>query len=226
MAAARRHRQGKGRVHVKEKLQERLESKDYYGALQMYKTLYSRHCNLNEYTLAIELACEGSQALIAHQQRTAACELGTCMITAMMESNVPVSVETKRKKIRPHHKKAKFSLGYCIEYIQDINAAFEKAECVGLELAHCLKQGVKWSAKYGTRKRGDPALQLLVARAYRNAEDFVSSTCHYLHAEAPVEFTEMIIQWCKKGTRSERDLFVTRAVLQYVAFEKISGICI
>jgi hypothetical protein len=69
----------------------------------------------------------------------------------------------------------------------------------------------------GSRKRGDPELQLMLARAYRAAGDFVHSAKHFLHAENPKEFAEMLFEWSQQGYPSESDLFLARAVLQYVS---------
>lgn len=68
----------------------------------------------------------------------------------------------------------------------------------------------------GSRKRGDPELQLLLARAHRNAGDYTHAAKHYLHAENPVEFAETLFDWSKLGYQSEYDLYVARSVLQCV----------
>ena len=51
-----RKAKGSGRLNVLRKLEDRVSDGDYYGALQMYKTLYSRHLNDKEFQQAIESA--------------------------------------------------------------------------------------------------------------------------------------------------------------------------
>lgn len=75
---------------------------------------------------------------------------------------------------------------------------------------------VRWSATEGSRKRGDPELQLLLARAHRAAGDHTHAAKHFLHAESPAEFADALFEWSALGYQSEHDLFVTRAVLQCV----------
>lgn len=74
----------------------------------------------------------------------------------------------------------------------------------------------RWSSVEGSRKRGDPELQLLLARAHRNAGDYTHATKHYLHAENPSEFADALFDWSKLGYQSEYDLYLARSVLQYV----------
>lgn len=74
----------------------------------------------------------------------------------------------------------------------------------------------RWSAAKGSRQRGDPELQLLLARTYRDIEDYAGASKHYLHTEQPIEFAQMLSKWSETGFESERDLYLTRAVLQYV----------
>lgn len=76
----------------------------------------------------------------------------------------------------------------------------------------------RWSAAEGSRKRGDPELQLLLSRAHRHAGDYTHAAKHYLHAESPVEFADALFDWSKLGYASEFDLYVARAVLQYVLY--------
>lgn len=75
----------------------------------------------------------------------------------------------------------------------------------------------RWTAAEGSRKRGDPELQLLLARAYRAAGDYVHSAKHFLHAENPSEFAVALFEWSSQGYPSESDLYLARAVLQYVS---------
>lgn len=95
-----------------------------------------------------------------------------------------------------------------------VAAAFEPKPQFSADLAVFLKNAVKWSAAEGARKRGDPELQLLLARAYRTAGDFTHAMKHFLHSENPQELADALFQWSTQGYPSESDLYLARAVLQ------------
>jgi hypothetical protein len=71
--------------------------------------------------------------------------------------------------------------------------------------------------------RGAPALHLAAARCHRRLEENHKATAHYVRAEAPVEFAELLVETWRAGTASEQDLFLCRAVLQYLALGNLFG---
>lgn len=88
----------KARNNVVQKLEERLKEGDHYGALQMYKTLYSRHVNSDEVEQGIALAESSAISLIAYKQTTAASEMAMLLIEAYYkEPKLKVDATTKGK---------------------------------------------------------------------------------------------------------------------------------
>jgi hypothetical protein len=85
-----------------------------------------------------------------------------------------------------------------------------------LPLTRTRHYDLRWTQAEGSRKRGDSELQLLLSRAHRESGDFQHAAKHFLHAEAPAELAALVFDWSKKGYASEADLYVARAVLQYV----------
>ncbi|KAF0740081.1 hypothetical protein Ae201684P_017062 [Aphanomyces euteiches] len=190
----------RGAASVAEKLEERLKQGDYYGALQMYKTLYSRYAAAGDHLRAIDLAHNSAVQLAKHQQWTAAREMG-CLMLDLYASNAFAVDETNKARIK------------------DISNAFQNA--CPKEESEVLKQAVKWSKTHGTRERGDPELQLWLSRVYTVEKDFTNANNHFLHAESPSEFTAMLLQHALEGYPSEADLYVARAVLQLAALENL-----
>jgi tetratricopeptide (TPR) repeat protein len=191
---------GAGVDHVSKKLELQLEAGDFYGALQMYKTLFMRFLKGDEPSVeqqekAATLALDATLQLIAHDQNTAATEMANLMVSVFADFHHEVDDAHKQR-------------------IRQINAAFQPKPQFAADLAVCLKNAVKWSAAEGARKRGDPELQLLLARAYRTAGDFTRAIKHFLHAENPEEMADALSQWSTKGYPSESDLYLARAVLQ------------
>lgn len=64
-------------------------------------------------------------------------------------------------------------------------------------------------------------MQLLLARAYRQAGDFTHAAKHFLHSEKPAEFADALYNWSKQGYPSESDLYLARAVLQLLSLENL-----
>ncbi len=74
----------------------------------------------------------------------------------------------------------------------------------------------RYSEKFGSNPYGAPALHHAMAKWYFSALEFSDSARHFVRADAPTEHAAMLLVWCKRGVKSERDLFVARTVLQYV----------
>ncbi|GMF12587.1 unnamed protein product [Phytophthora lilii] len=189
-----------GVENVTRKLELQLQAGDFYGALQMYKTLFMRFLKGDEPSAeqqekAAALALEATLKLIEHDQNTAATEMANLMVSVFADFHHAVD--------EPHKQR-----------IRQIDAAFRPKPQFSADLAVFLKNAVKWSAAEGARKRGDPELQLLLARAYRTAGDFTRAMKHFLHAENPQELADTLFQWSTQGYPSESDLYLARAVLQ------------
>ena len=91
---ARRTR-GEGKEHVQDKLEERVKEGDYYGALQMYKTLFSRHAKAIELTQACQLAEKGTISLLQYTQEKAATEMALLLIDLYKEHHYKLIEDTK-----------------------------------------------------------------------------------------------------------------------------------
>ncbi|KAG2763470.1 hypothetical protein JG687_00007924 [Phytophthora cactorum] len=196
-----------GVENVTKKLELQLAAGDFYGALQMYKTLFMRFLKGDEPSAeqqekAATLALEAALKLIEHDQNTAATEMANLMVSVFSDFHHPVDDAHKQR-------------------IRQIDAAFQSKPQFSADLAVFLKNAVKWSAEEGARKRGDPELQLLLARAYRTAGDPTHAMKHFLHAENPQELADALFQWSTQGYPSESDLYLARAVLQLLSLENL-----
>ncbi|RLN63500.1 hypothetical protein BBJ29_004667 [Phytophthora kernoviae] len=196
-----------GVENVTKKLEVQLADGDFYGALQMYKTLFMRFLkgddpSAEQQEKAVALALEAALKLIKHDQNTAATEMANLMVSVFADFHQPVDDAHKQR-------------------IRQIDAAFVQKPQFSADLAVFLKNAVKWSATDGARKRGDPELQLLLARAYRTAGDFTHAMKHFLHAENPQELADALFQWSTQGYPSESDLYLARTVLQLLSLENL-----
>nr|CCA26185.1 conserved hypothetical protein [Albugo laibachii Nc14] len=192
--------------NISRKLDEQLQSGDYYGALQMYKTLFMRtlksEASVKQPTESIELASDAAKILVKHKQANAAAEMANMMLTVFTDYHCKVDEYTKN-------------------LIFSINDAFAAEGGFSKELASFLRNAVKWSAAEGSRKQGHPEIQLLLARAYFKGMEYKQAAKHYLHAEKPEEFAEFLLTWSKEGYPSEFDLYIARSVLQLLCLENL-----
>ncbi|EQC35404.1 hypothetical protein SDRG_07114 [Saprolegnia diclina VS20] len=196
----RQIKSARGAASVAEKLEERLKQGDFYGALQMYKTLYSRYAAAGDHMRAIDLAHTAAVQLAKHDQFTAAREMGCLMIDLYMAQKFAVDATNKAR-------------------VQAISEAFSATATK--DHSEFLKQAVKWSKAHGSRQRGDAELQLWLARVYTVATDYTNANNHFLHAEQPREMSQMLMAHAATGYASEADLFVARAVLQLICLENL-----
>ncbi|KAE9020499.1 hypothetical protein PR003_g13527 [Phytophthora rubi] len=193
--------------NVGKKLELQLAAGDFYGALQMYKTLFMRLLKGDEPSAeqqekAAALALDAALTLIAHDQNTAAAEMANLMLSVFADFHWPVDDAHKQR-------------------VRLVAATFQPKPQFSADLAQVLKNAVKWSVAEGARKRGDPELQLLLARAYRTAGDLTHAMKHFLHAENPQELADALFQWSTEGYPSEADLYLARAVLQLLSLENL-----
>lgn len=81
---------GSGVENVGKKLERQLEAGDYYGALQMYKTLFMRLLkgdtpDAAQQEKAADLALEAALLLIQHKQNTAATEMANLLVSVYVD---------------------------------------------------------------------------------------------------------------------------------------------
>jgi hypothetical protein len=88
-----------GVENVSRKLEEQLAKRDFYGALQMYKTLFMRYLKGEpdemQQLKAIELAFSAALCLIKHSQSKAATEMAKLMLSVYSDFKMPVTDANK-----------------------------------------------------------------------------------------------------------------------------------
>ncbi|KJE98141.1 hypothetical protein, variant [Capsaspora owczarzaki ATCC 30864] len=81
-----------------------------------------------------------------------------------------------------------------------------------------VRQSLKWSTAVGRNTRGDPSLHHLFGTAFWREHNYQLAESHLvLGTEASaLSLAEMLLEWSQKGSPSELELFITRAVLKYL----------
>ena len=57
-------------------------------------------------------------------------------------------------------------------------------------------------------------LHTKLAESYANQKEFAEAAVHFIRGDDADSFGKMLVEWSQEGNPSERDLFITRAVLQ------------
>ena len=201
MADLRRARRG----GAAKKLELKLAAGDYYEALQIYKTLFSRHEAKGEHDEAMRVASGGVKKLLEHEQLNAGTELGLTMLENWIAHQRPVADSS-------------------VALVAELQALFAEGAEAFKERLNFLRAALKWSTRAeGGRPSGAPEVHVLLARAYREAgaASYGQAAEHFARAETPEELADLLLAWSACGYASERDLFVARSVLTLLAQQNL-----
>jgi len=174
----------------------------FYEAQQLYRTLYSRYISGKKYPEAGSLALSGALQMFQHGQANSGADLASLLIDSYSKAEAKVADDR-------------------IQTVVNLFAAFPKnSEDVRQAF---LKQAIVWSEKFGSNPYGNPALHYTAAKYYADKMDFANAARHFVRADSPTQHAAMLLVWCKRGLKSERDLFIARTVLQYLCIENLAG---
>ncbi|KAG6442356.1 hypothetical protein O3G_MSEX002275 [Manduca sexta] len=193
---ATRGDRGVGRVL--DKLEASINAGQYYEAHQMYRTLYFRFLSQKKYTELLNLLYKGSTLLLQRDQQGSGADLAILLIDVLTKS------ETKP----------------CEEWIDKIAKLFEIMSASIPERETYLSNAVKWSMD--SNKKGHPLLHKKIAEVYWKEKKYTAAHRHFLHSSDGSAYANMLIELhTTKGIKSEIDLFIAQAVLQFLCLRNI-----
>jgi len=180
-------------------LQQTVAEGNFYEAQQMYKTLYFRYYSTKRILEAKGMLTSGALVMLQHSQTTCATELARLLLNIYNEQHTKVTKES-------------------LEPIVNITAAYPIGDQGKISL---LKNAIKWSITEGNNKQGDSTLYALLARSYAEVRDYAAAQKCYIKSNEPQEFSVMLVKWISEGYSSESDLFLGRAVFQYLSLSNL-----
>jgi tetratricopeptide (TPR) repeat protein len=222
----------KGMKNVIKKLEQSINNGDFYEAQQMYKTLYFRLTGQKKYHEVVELLLNGAINMLNHQRFNEGTELSLLLINVYNETKAKVNPQTLEPILKIFSIYSNFLSNTSIsvnditynqnnedENMEDINSSSSSSSFKNAFVAmeSFMKAAIKWSSSNGDNKEGEPQLYLLVARIFSKIGDYGKAQKYFLRSAVPKEFASMLTEWSLKANPSERDLFIARAVLQYLA---------
>ncbi|XP_050295515.1 Golgi to ER traffic protein 4 homolog [Anthonomus grandis grandis] len=184
----------RGISRVLEKLENSIKNGEYYEAHQMYRTLYFRYLNQKKYKELKEMFYQGSMLFLDANQKASGADLGTLLVEVLDKSE-----DTNYEAWSP-------KLAAIFLKIGPLHAT---------ERESFLCKAVKWSAQGSTQ--GHPSLHQHIAKIYWDELNYVQARHHYVLSEDGKSCGKLLIEFqLTKGFKSEVDLFVAQAVLQFL----------
>ncbi|XP_063362084.1 Golgi to ER traffic protein 4 homolog [Cydia amplana] len=188
----------RGVRRVLDKLAASVNSGQYYEAHQMYRTLYFRYLSQKKYADLLNLLHEGATLLLQRDQQGSGADLAILLLDVLTKS------ETQP----------------CEEWIEKVANIFEIMSPTIPERETFLTNAVKWSMD--SNKKGHPLLHKKIAEVYWREKKYTAAHRHFLHSCDGSAYATMLIELhTTKGLKSEIDLFIAQAVLQFLCLRNI-----
>eukprot|EP00033_Pygsuia_biforma_P000267 GCRY01000331.1.p1 GENE.GCRY01000331.1~~GCRY01000331.1.p1 ORF type:complete len:310 (+),score=35.29 GCRY01000331.1:126-1055(+) len=215
--------------NIQRKLEKSIDEGDHYSALQMYQTLAARYRAKKETTSITDFIASGIAKWLSIREFNYASELGKLYVECLVndESVAALLEEWTEKVLKIVHN-------------------FPLNEASAEPRINFLKKTISWQVNL--QNYADPKLHLELARSYKicaersnlsrprgseseksvsNFENldscYVSANIHFLKSGDVKEYAQMLVNWAKTGYNSEKDLFIARAVLQYLCLRNLKA---
>uniref|UniRef100_A0A669CIH8 Golgi to ER traffic protein 4 homolog n=2 Tax=Oreochromis TaxID=8139 RepID=A0A669CIH8_ORENI len=191
------HRNRGGVQRVEGKLRASVEKGDYYEAHQMYRTLFFRYMSQGKHAEARELMYNGALLFFSYNQQNSAADLSMLVLEVLEKS------ETKVED----------------EILECLAKLFSQMDQNSPERVAFVSRALKWSTG-GSGKLGHPKLHQLLAVTLWKEQNYSESRYHFLHSSDGEGCAHMLVEYsASRGFRSEVDMFVAQAVLQFLCLK-------
>uniref|UniRef100_A0AAQ4P7J0 Golgi to ER traffic protein 4 homolog n=1 Tax=Gasterosteus aculeatus aculeatus TaxID=481459 RepID=A0AAQ4P7J0_GASAC len=190
-----------GVQRVEGKLRASVEKGDYYEAHQMYRTLFFRYMSQAKHAEARELMHNGALLFFSYNQQNSAADLSMLVLEVLEKS------ETKVED----------------EILESLAKLFSRMDQNSPERVAFVSRALKWSTG-GPGKLGHPKLHQLLAVTLWKEQNYSESRYHFLHSTDGEGCAQMLVEYStSRGFRSEVDMFVAQAVLQFLCLKNKNG---
>ncbi|XP_010520115.1 PREDICTED: Golgi to ER traffic protein 4 homolog [Tarenaya hassleriana] len=209
-----------------EKLQKVVDGGNYYGALQMYKSISARYVSAQRFSEALDILFSGACLQLEHGQVNCGADLALLFVDTLVKATTPCNDETldrircmyklfPRVHVPPHLVDVSDD-----ESVQKLQEALGEARARVESVSSFLRAAIKWSSEFGGPSTGVPELHVMLAD-YLYTEspelDMVRISRHFVRGEDPTKFASTLVNFMGKCYPGEDDLAIARAVLMYLA---------
>ncbi|CAI8050602.1 Golgi to ER traffic protein 4 homolog [Geodia barretti] len=227
---------------VEEKLKQKIRDKEYYEAHQTYRVLFQRYKAQGKENEALELVYNGALLLLQHGQLSSGSDLGMLLVQHLKDKKTPVRDELLEKigiLFGSYTGRTALTESSGLPETES-SGAMDSTNCAepaapgvlqvipevdGREAF--LRAALKWSNMVADEeqwKYGHPKLHKMAASTYWRERQYVKAREHFLYAEQPQEFGNMLVELAMTfGYSGEADLFIAQAVLQMLVLKDRKG---
>uniref|UniRef100_A0A8C6SLF5 Golgi to ER traffic protein 4 homolog n=1 Tax=Neogobius melanostomus TaxID=47308 RepID=A0A8C6SLF5_9GOBI len=182
-----------GVQRVEGKLRASVEKGDYYEAHQMYRTLFFRYMSQAKHAEAKELMYNGALLFFSYNQQNSAADLSMLVLEVLEKSESKVEDDI----------------------LEQLAKLFSQMDQNSPERVAFVSRALKWSTG-GSGKLGHPKLHHL----WLTQQNYSESRYHFLHSSDGEGCALMLVEYsASRGFRSEVDMFVAQAVLQFLCLK-------
>ncbi|XP_067619235.1 Golgi to ER traffic protein 4 homolog [Eurosta solidaginis] len=191
---------GVNRVLVK--LENSIESGNYYEAHQMYRTLYFRYTGQKKYSECLDLLLSGAMKLVSKQQETSGADLALLLIDTL-----------EKRGTTEANNDAEI-------WIERLGTIIGKLSSSTVERETLINRAIKWSSDISENTLGHHAMHKIIAQVFWNEGNYENARHHFLLSRDGNICGRILIKMHKnKGFDSEMDLFIVQAVLQQLCLK-------
>ncbi|XP_040490563.1 Golgi to ER traffic protein 4 homolog isoform X3 [Ursus maritimus] len=160
-----------------------------------------RYMSQSKHTEARELMCSGALLFFSHGQQNSAADLSMLVLESLEKAEVEVADEL----------------------LENLAKLFSLMDPNSPERVAFVSRALKWSSG-GSGKLGHPRLHQLLALTLWKEQNYCESRYHFLHSADGEGCAHMLVEYStSRGFRSEVDMFVAQAVLQFLCLKNKSS---
>ncbi|XP_030656906.1 Golgi to ER traffic protein 4 homolog isoform X1 [Nomascus leucogenys] len=163
--------------------------------------LSGRYMSQSKHAEARELMYSGALLFFSHGQQNSAADLSMLVLESLEKAEVEVADEL----------------------LENLAKVFSLMDPNSPERVAFVSRALKWSSG-GSGKLGHPRLHQLLALTLWKEQNYCESRYHFLHSADGEGCANMLVEYStSRGFRSEVDMFVAQAVLQFLCLKNKSS---
>ncbi|XP_031743589.1 Golgi to ER traffic protein 4 homolog isoform X3 [Cucumis sativus] len=201
------------------KIEDVIDTGDYYGAQQMYKSVSARYVAAERYSEALDILQSGACTQLKHEQITCGSELAVLFVDTLVKGKVPYDDNTLDRVRKIYKNFPQIPLPQHLGEDDDMQQLSEALGAAKTRVEGCssfLKAALKWSMEFGSQRSGSPEIHIMLA-TYIYSEspevDMTRVSYHFIRGDNPKKFASILVNFMGKCYPGEDDMAIARAVL-------------
>ncbi|XGW11662.1 hypothetical protein V3C99_012833 [Haemonchus contortus] len=196
---------------LEKKAQDCIDRGEFYEAHQVYRTLYFRKTQQEQYDELLQILCNGSKKLGDVKEALSALDLAELYAETLLKS-----------KSEPSEKIFE-QLSSLLMQLCDPSFPIPSADSLNKFISTCVKWSQTVASRRRERKHGLSELHYVIAQAFLHHRNYVNARNHMLFADHPEEFAKLLHTIREEGgsKSSEAEIFCVLPFLQLLAMHRV-----